>query len=149
MVPRRMIILLVILPTNIRGLSRLGKKRIIRKRGGKNIPLWYQLSTVYIHYPCDMSLLDTLLRSPIINGSYRQTYPYQVSSVFGYAYISQLFWLWSTKCDPNMQYGEMMNMHVGGWSWAYLGWYRRSSTSDWLVTCGQRKQYVNLFEGSL
>ena len=60
-----------------------------------------------------MSLLDALVRSPMINGSYRQTYPYQVFTVFGYAYISRLFWLWSTKCDPNTQYGEMMNMRAG------------------------------------
>jgi hypothetical protein len=60
-----------------------------------------------------MSLLDALVRSPMINGSYRQTYPYQVFTVFGYAYISRLFWLWSTKCDSNTQYGEMMNMRAG------------------------------------
>ena len=60
-----------------------------------------------------MSFLDALLRSPIINGSYRQSYPYQVFSVFGFAYISKLFWEWSTKYDPNSQYGEMMNLRAG------------------------------------
>jgi hypothetical protein len=59
-----------------------------------------------------MSHLDALMRNPIISGSYRQTYPYQVFTVFGYAYISRLFWMSSAKCDPNAQYGEMMNMRA-------------------------------------
>ena len=59
-----------------------------------------------------MRLYDDAI-APLIDGSYRKTYPYTVFSVFIFAYIARLFWDWSCKYGHNTQYGEMMNMWDG------------------------------------
>jgi hypothetical protein len=59
-----------------------------------------------------MRLYDDAI-APLINGSYRQTYPYKVFSVFMFAYIARLFWDWGCTCDYDTEYGEMVKMRFG------------------------------------
>jgi hypothetical protein len=59
-----------------------------------------------------MRLYDDAI-APLIDGSYRKTYPYKVFSVYMFAYIARLFWDWSCNYDHDTQYGEMTSMRAG------------------------------------